>query len=395
MIEVTARLTRGTVYIAGEVIECVVTFRNPIADSNTRAQSNMDVCETLAWASAQIHCQCSVSDDKVIFPSSSPIAQEEVAISNKNTSFAPCVGERGHVVLSTKPKILFCDVRLLPGESKSFIYRESLSNGAPPSYRGHAVKYSYKITLGTQRVGSTIRLLRVPIRILVLPGFLDNISALNDCEDHEDLGPANPFLQNQRKETPLDFALQILQNLTARRAPSFYSITNTHGKVVRFCLFKPAYKLGEDIVGTFDFSTSTVKCVQFSVTLQSEEILREECRRKPQHGSCIISYNKHHEVCLFSERTQMILPIPLTVTPAFATELASLQWRLHFEFVTTTTKVEDQLVASESSFSSTWQGPSALDIETMVWDLPITVYPTSPLHLIHGPQSKNDVSVCI
>lgn len=392
MIEVTARLTRGSVYLAGEVIECILAFRNPAADSNTRAQSNSDVCETLAWASAQIHCQCTVSDDKVIFPSTSPVAQEELAVSNKNTSFAPCVGERGHVVLATKPKILFCDVRLLPGESKSFIYRESLPSEAPPSYRGHAVKYSYKITVGTQRVGSTIRLLRVPIRVLVLPGFLDSAAAFSDSGD---LGPSNPFLQNQRKESPLDVALQVLQNLTARRAPSFYSITNTHGKVVRFCLFKAAYKLGEDVVGTFDFSSSTVKCVQFSVTLQSEEILRDECRRKPHHGSCLISYSKHHEVCLFSERSQMILPIPLTVTPAFDTDLASLQWRLHFEFVTTTTPVEDQLGPADSSEPCTWQGPSSLDIETMVWDLPITVYPTSPLHLIHGPQSKSDVSVCI
>lgn len=392
MIEVSARLTRGVVYLASEVIECILTFRNPSTDLNTKAQSNSDVCETLAWASAQIHCQCTVSDDKVIFPSNSPVAQEELAVSNKNTSFAPCVGERGHVVLATKPKILFCDVRLLPGESKSFIYRESLPNDAPPSYRGHAVKYSYKITVGTQRVGSTIRLLRVPIRVLVLPDFLDNSVAFSDSGD---LGPTNPFLQNCRKDSPLDVALQVLQNLTARRAPSFYSITNTHGKVVRFCLFKPAYKLGEDIVGTFDFSCSTVKCVQFSITLQSEEVLRDECRRKPQHGSCVISYSKHHEFCLFSERSQMILPIPLTVTPAFETDLASLKWRLHFEFVTTTTAVEDQSGPTDSSTHRVWQGPSNLDIETMVWDLPITVYPTSPLHLISGPQSKSDVSVCI
>lgn len=392
MIEVSARLTRGSVYLAGEIIECILTFKNPGASPSARAQSNNDVCETLAWASAQIHCQCSVSDDKVIFSSNSPVAQEELAISNKHTSFAPCVGERGHVVLATKPKILFCDVRLLPGEKKNFIYRESLSCDAPPSYRGHAVKYSYKITVGTQRVGSTIRLLRVPIRVLYLPGFLDNSPTYSDSGD---LSPSNPFLENERKDSPLDLALQLLQNLTARRAPSFYSITNTHGKVVRFCLFKLAYKLGDDIVGTFDFSSSTVKCVQFSVTLQSEEILQENCRRKPHHGSSIISYSKHHEVCLFSEHSQMLLPIPLTVTPAFTTELVTLQWRLHFEFVTTTTPIESQSVNSDSSLDSTWQGPSTLDIETMVWDLPISVYPASPLQLIYGPQCKSDVSVCI
>lgn len=36
-----------------------------------------------------------------------------------DTSFEPCRGETGHVVLSTKPKILFCDLRLAMGESKS------------------------------------------------------------------------------------------------------------------------------------------------------------------------------------------------------------------------------------------------------------------------------------
>lgn len=39
-----------------------------------------------------------------------------------DTSFAPCRGDKGHIVLSTKPKILFCDLRLSPGESKSCMY---------------------------------------------------------------------------------------------------------------------------------------------------------------------------------------------------------------------------------------------------------------------------------
>lgn len=36
-----------------------------------------------------------------------------------DTSFAPCKSENGYVVLSTKPKILFCDLSLAKGESKS------------------------------------------------------------------------------------------------------------------------------------------------------------------------------------------------------------------------------------------------------------------------------------
>lgn len=42
----------------------------------------------------------------------------------------------------------------------------------------------------------------------------------------------------------------------------YYNITNQNGKVVRFCLLKSSYRLGEDIIGVFDFSKATAKCVQ-------------------------------------------------------------------------------------------------------------------------------------
>jgi hypothetical protein len=59
-----------------------------------------------------------------------------------------------------------------------------------------------------------------------------------------------------------------LQTLTAKRSPNFYNITKSQGKVVRFCLFKQTYKLGEDIVGTFDFSDATVPCVQVKLLMK-------------------------------------------------------------------------------------------------------------------------------
>lgn len=50
------------------------------------------------------------------------------------------------------------------------MYKETIPKEAPPSYRGQAVKYSYKITIGAQRIGCPIKLLRVPLRVLVLYG---------------------------------------------------------------------------------------------------------------------------------------------------------------------------------------------------------------------------------
>lgn len=50
------------------------------------------------------------------------------------------------------------------------IYKEVLPSEAPPSYRGSALKYSYKITIGAQRLGSQTKLIRLPFRVLLVPG---------------------------------------------------------------------------------------------------------------------------------------------------------------------------------------------------------------------------------
>lgn len=52
-------------------------------------------------------------------------------------------------------------------------YSEFVPIDGPPSFRGQAVKYVYKLTIGCQRVNSPIKLLRVPFRVLVLQGWVD------------------------------------------------------------------------------------------------------------------------------------------------------------------------------------------------------------------------------
>lgn len=201
------------------------------------------------------------------------------------------------------------------------IYREKLPSDAAPSYRGQLVKYSYKIMIGTQRVNSPVKLLRIPLRVLPLciSGLSDVGAICNDTT--EELSPANPFLEIRQKENPLDLSMQALQNITARRNPNFYMISNIWGKVARFCLFKPAYKLGEDIIGTFDFTVATVKCVQVSVSLQCEEETVIDHEKDKAKQVRVVTFSKHHEVVLGLKYTQLVLPIPLHVTPAFSTKL--------------------------------------------------------------------------
>ena len=83
--------------------------------------------------------------------------------------------------------------------------------------------------------------------------------------------------------------------------------------------------------------------------------------------------------------TQVILPIPLTVTPAFKTSIVSLSWRLHFAFVTTK---PEQLVTEVISDSQGFMAKAAarLDVQTMVWDLPLNIYPNHPVQVARGLQ---------
>jgi len=58
-------------------------------------------------------------------------------------------------ILSTPPSILFVDIRLLPGESRSFSYAFKLPRDLPPSHRGRALRISYSLVITTQRPGKS------------------------------------------------------------------------------------------------------------------------------------------------------------------------------------------------------------------------------------------------
>lgn len=92
-------------------------------------------------------------------------------------------------------------------------YRESLPIESPPSYRGTSVKYSYKITIATQKVGSHIKMVRIPFRVLPISPImnLQDLAALCGNETTEELQPTNPFSEERKVETPLTMALQVLQ----------------------------------------------------------------------------------------------------------------------------------------------------------------------------------------
>ena len=74
-------------------------------------------------------------------------------------------------ILSTPQSILFVDLQLKPGESKSYTYSHPLPKGIPPTHKGRAIKISYNLVVGTQRAAKVTQQHQVhhadiPFRVL-------------------------------------------------------------------------------------------------------------------------------------------------------------------------------------------------------------------------------------
>lgn len=72
-------------------------------------------------------------------------------------------------LISTPQSILFVDLKLAPGESRSYTYSFTIPRGLPPSHKGRSMKVAYHLTIGTQRAGSTkeqqVKHVDVPFRV--------------------------------------------------------------------------------------------------------------------------------------------------------------------------------------------------------------------------------------
>ena len=74
-------------------------------------------------------------------------------------------------ILSTPQSVLFVDLQLQPGESRSYSYTHPLPKGIPPTHRGRAMKISYNLVVGTQRAAKVtqqhqVQHADIPFRVL-------------------------------------------------------------------------------------------------------------------------------------------------------------------------------------------------------------------------------------
>lgn len=107
-------------------------------------------------------------------------------------------------IISTPQSILFVDLQLGPGESKSYTYSHPLPKGIPPSYKGRAMKISYNLVVGTQRAANTTQqhqVQRADIPFRILPG----VNGHGQILGHDLMSP-HTILQNTASISSVDNA---------------------------------------------------------------------------------------------------------------------------------------------------------------------------------------------
>ena len=88
-------------------------------------------------------------------------------------------------ILSTPQTVLFVNLQLRPGESRTFSFRHSLPRGIPPTHKGRALKISYNLVIGTQRPANAKQqhqVQRVDVPFRVLPSLNGRKRVLNRLE---------------------------------------------------------------------------------------------------------------------------------------------------------------------------------------------------------------------
>ena len=238
-------------------------------------------------------------------------------------------------LISTTQSILFVDLKLAAGESRSYKYSFSLPRGLPPSHKGRAMKVSYHLTVGIQRPGGSkerqVRSIDIPFRVfgsvdargeilghdLMSPyiilhdaartssvsankppkpdstaaaqrEFLSYVGTLLASSTTQQglLSPTQPSPPVRRKSSivamepktqkdAIDFAIlranQISASSSHAQLTNLFTIARSKRSVATLLLPRPAYKLGETIHLVISFANAVLPTYAVQVALESSE----------------------------------------------------------------------------------------------------------------------------
>ncbi|KAJ3163459.1 hypothetical protein HDU86_000038 [Geranomyces michiganensis] len=319
---------------------------------------------------------------------------------------------KGMPVYGTPPSILFTNMALAPGESKTYQYDILLPKTLPPTHKGRVIRFSYKLIVGIQRGGTTQKsqVFQLPFRVfsfvhddgsrpvyeILSPAVFTkdeaNIveetgySALHAGIFHEAFIPAAPVLKTPRRpddpsaslfdrEEVVDSLARAIGRCQMSRKAS-YDICKNADHVAQLVLHKTTYKLGDTVMGILDFTNSAIPCFRISAYLESQETISEALAvRSAQETSSLVrkTYAEQHRCTLGTRRTGIELFVPPGASPEFATSAVSVRWHLRVEFVTGTERALHQRFASNATFEHR-HARGASPVEAFDCVIPLQIY---------------------
>ncbi|KAF2724104.1 Rgp1-domain-containing protein [Polychaeton citri CBS 116435] len=348
------------------------------------------------------------------------------------------VGSKSIPLLSTPQSLLFADLTLAPGQSKSYLYRFHLPRGLPPSHeKGRAIKVQYRLSIAVQRSdsgGQTVKTVEIPFRVLgsvnargqslghdlMSPYILLRDAARTKSiasmrgESTADLFRYSAEAEKSRSETPkqgledfLRYTERLLEDTTKderdalaspttplphtqsrkesasessvpsvkeaidlailrsnyngtpsnndthttdTRATNRFNIARSGQPVAVLTLLRPAYRLGESVIGTFDFSApfnalpnhpppaaQPASTYAILIELESAESVDPSLALRSSSSIQRVTRRVHASVrlnALFARQLSFNLAVPTTSTPTFETTGVNFGWRLRVEFIT-------------------------------------------------------------
>ncbi|KAJ3305446.1 hypothetical protein HDV03_001540 [Kappamyces sp. JEL0829] len=315
---------------------------------------------------------------------------------------------------NTPPTILFCDLELGVGESKSFKYEILLPSILPPSHRGKVMRFTYKLLIGIQKDALTrvSQVVSIPFRFFnrtnadgTRPVFEIQTPVISvkdqahvtswGMEPPSPLVPSTSFLKSplvhQDSEASVASARSSASKLEAEYQTSSadnimhilqasgkvsYDICKNNDHICQLSLSRLGYRLGESVTAVLHFSKSSVPCYHVSAYLESHETVEAGyTMRSRDHlrSHTRVLYGEFHQHTVNSKRTAIVLNIPSKATPDLSTSCMSVVWSLRFEFITGLGQRVYYTTSATDGFVHSRALPE-VDVEPFDCTIPLKVY---------------------
>ncbi|KAL2759414.1 hypothetical protein ACRALDRAFT_1074286 [Sodiomyces alcalophilus JCM 7366] len=143
------------------------------------------------------------------------------------------------------------------------------------------------------------------------------------------------------------------------QSPNRFEIARNGQRVGVVTLARPAYRLGENVIMTIDFSNADIPCYAIHCALESaERIVDPQLALRSDASVHRVTRRVHSfasDAAIYARRLTFTPTIPISFSPEFVTSGVALEWKIRIEFVVPSTEVAAPSVSEAQNQQQ--QGP--------------------------------------